>query len=374
MDIEEEFEIVDNFSSKDDEDSAESEEENSNYSDIIDRTYNASIYNFNYIYTYFIKYEIMIAGFKCPICNCNMNKVKEITFLDRECFRCKKSNPSHDIKINLRKNSIFEEIKMNLISIFFIIYECFLNNISANKAKLEFSEFKKHIDVPDISKNNINKLYSKLRNVIKLRMHETWKKEPLCYNIDGEIPRVEIDESKLIANQEKTYWMFGIIERKSKNCRVFTVLDNRTRQTLIPIILNNVYTINDLSEYHNNQDIHLYSLSTRVYSDCWRAYNEIDFKNNGFILHRVNHSVWFGSGLFHTNTIEGLWSQIKRLCKDFAGINFKLLNKIANKGISEKDYLDDWICWGLFLRNIELKKLNKLNKIIELNKLLKIIK
>ena len=50
------------------------------------------------------------------------------------------------------------------------------------------------------------------------------------------------------------------------------------------------------------------------------------------------------------------------------------MNKIANKGISEKDYLDDWICWGLFLRNIELKKLNKLNKIIELNKLLKIIK
>ena len=60
-------------------------------------------------------------AFKCPICNCNMNKVKEITFLDRECFRCKKSNPTHDIKINLRKNSIFEEIKMNLISIFFNI-------------------------------------------------------------------------------------------------------------------------------------------------------------------------------------------------------------------------------------------------------------
>ena len=44
--------------SKDGDDSAESEEENSNYSDIIDRTYNTYIYNFNYIYTYFIKYEI----------------------------------------------------------------------------------------------------------------------------------------------------------------------------------------------------------------------------------------------------------------------------------------------------------------------------
>lgn len=55
-------------------------------------------------------------------------------------------------------------------------------------------------------------------------MHKAWEAEPLCYHIDGEIPRVEIDESKILGNQNKIYWMFGIIECKNKECRVYTVL------------------------------------------------------------------------------------------------------------------------------------------------------
>ena len=139
-------------------------------------------------------------------------------------------------------------------------------------------------------KKNIIKIYTIVRNTIKKKMHENWKKEPLCYiNNDGDIPRCEIDESKLVGNQDKVYWMFGIIERKTKDCRIFTVLDNRTRESLVPIVVNNVYTADDLSEYDNNEDIHLYSLSTRAYSDCWAAYNESNFKEKRFILHRVNN-------------------------------------------------------------------------------------
>jgi len=82
--------------------------------------------------------------------------------------------------------------------------------------------------------------------------------------------------------------------------------------------------------------------------------------------------VWFGSGLFQSNTVEGLWAQIKRLCNNFAGINFHLLDNLANNGISPKEYLDGWICWGIFLRECEMNKLNKINKIIYLNGLLKI--
>ena len=84
-------------------------------------------------------------------------------------------------------------------------------------------------------------------------------------------------------------------------------MDNRNLEVLMPLVINNVYTNNDLSEYNSREEISLYSLSTRVYSDCWAAYNEKEFsKNEGYILHKVNHSVWFGSGLFHTNNIEGL--------------------------------------------------------------------
>ena len=54
----------------------------------------------------------------------------------------------------------------------------------------------------------------------------------------------------------------------------------------------------------SNAYLHQYYLSTHVYSDCWRAFNPTDFKNNGFYLHRVNHSIWWGKGLFNTNSIE----------------------------------------------------------------------
>jgi len=81
----------------------------------------------------------------------------------------------------------------------------------------------------------------------------------------------------------------------------------------------------------------------------------------GCILHRVNHSVWFGQGLFHTNTVEGLWSQIKRLSNNFSGLTLNMIEKMEYNGINVKNYLDGWICYGLFLRNVERRKLSSLN-------------
>ena len=77
----------------------------------------------------------------------------------------------------------------------------------------------------------------------------------------------------------------------------------------------------------------------------------------------MNHSIWFGRGHFHTNTIEGLWSKIKRLSNNFAGLNFALLNTIEKLGINAQDYLNDWICTSLYFGNCERLKLNKLEKL-----------
>ena len=80
-------------------------------------------------------------------------------------------------------------------------------------------------------------------------MHENWKNNILGYDIsEGGVPRLEIDESKIIGNQNKVYWMFGIIDRSTKDCRVFCVLDNRSRETLIPLVIKNVFTNNDLGQ------------------------------------------------------------------------------------------------------------------------------
>ena len=78
----------------------------------------------------------------------------------------------------------------------------------------------------------------------------------------------------------------------------------------------------------------------------------------GYILKRINHSIWFGYGLMHTNTIEGLWSQIKLLNKNFSGLNISMINKMFFTDKDKIEYLDGWIVYSLFLREIEIKKYN----------------
>lgn len=47
------------------------------------------------------------------------------------------------------------------------------------------------------------------------------------------------------------------------------------------------------------------SIKKSFYSDCYDNYQVNDFKER-YILKRVNHSIWFCHGLFHTNNIESL--------------------------------------------------------------------
>lgn len=62
-----------------------------------------------------------------------MKEINNKGFVDDKCFRFKKNVPKHDTKYSIRKESIFENIKINLIVIYFLIYECFANNLSSNK-------------------------------------------------------------------------------------------------------------------------------------------------------------------------------------------------------------------------------------------------
>ena len=85
---------------------------------------------------------------------------------------------------------------------------------------------------------------------IKIKMYSFWKKNHLGKDISViGVPRLEIDESKLIGNQSKVYWKFAIICRETKKCRIFSVCDNRTRESLLAIIKENVDTYNYLNEY-----------------------------------------------------------------------------------------------------------------------------
>ena len=232
-------EIVENFDSdeenENDLDNQEMDIEEEQI-DLENRIYDSSIYNFNYVYNFFKTYNILKFQLRCPVCAEIMKITKDNAYIDKLCFRCKKNFPKHDEKKSIRSESFIENVRINLVAIYFLIIDCFIYNISANKAFIEYKKFNEIIDVGNLSLNNIQKFYRLIRNNIKVKMHKEWKKSMLGVEpCTGGVPRVEIDESKIIGNSEKVYYMFGIIDRSNKNCRVFCVMDNRSRESLLPI-------------------------------------------------------------------------------------------------------------------------------------------
>ena len=102
---------------------------------------------------------------------------------------------------------------------------------------------------------------------------------------------VEIDESKFgkrkyhKGSRKDGIWVFGGIERDSKNCFLSSVED-RSAEMLIPIIKEHVLP------------------GTTIISDCWKAYARLE--EEGYVHQTVNHSKEFmnkETGA-HTNTIE----------------------------------------------------------------------
>ena len=133
-----------------------------------------------------------------------------------------------------------------------------------------------------------------LWNLILKYYHKKWNESKLGSEpVDGGVSRIEIDESEIIGRENQILWMFGFIDSYDNTPRVFCSMENRTKENLLPIITKNIYTY----EYQREID-----LRTPIYSDCLASYRENGLANMDFILHRVNHSVWFGQGRFHTNT------------------------------------------------------------------------
>lgn len=103
--------------------------------------------------------------------------------------------------------------------------------------------------------------------------------------------------------------MLVLIEHKIKNTRFFWVLSDRTNRRLLSIVKKNVFT-KEL-EYDNVPEIN--STKTRIYFDCFKTCQINDFKNMGFYLKRTNYPTLFCYGLFHTNMVESIWNNIKKL-------------------------------------------------------------
>ena len=97
--------------------------------------------------------------------------------------------------------------------------------------------------------------------------------------------------------------MLGVIDRNTKETRVGCVLNNTTKEKLLPLVEKYVYT-NDINEEGN--DLEELTLKADVFSDYFSSYRVSDFNELEFILKRVNHSNWFGAVNLHTDIIESL--------------------------------------------------------------------
>lgn len=137
-----------------------------------------------------------------------------------------------------------------------------------------------------------------LRKICSSSIHKHY--ESLVFGGDVEcISNVEIDEAcfgKKRKNNKgdvhKKQWVFGITERNT-NKVLFKLVDNRTKKTLLPIILKHI------------------SKNAILHHDDWPSYRKLS--NLGFSDLVVNHTKGFkGPGGACTNTIEGLWGVMKQ--------------------------------------------------------------
>ena len=124
---------------------------------------------------------------------------------------------------------------------------------------------------------------------------------------------VELDEScfgkKRKNNKGETHkkqWVFGIVERDS-NSIFLHIVDNRRKDTLVPLIQEHVST------------------AATIHHDDWPSYRRLHELGYKDLI--VNHTKGFKSpeGAC-TNTIEGVWGVLKQRISRMHGVEFSKLD------------------------------------------------
>ena len=141
--------------------------------------YNPPQFQTELLIKYFQNKKIFKKVVICTKCGKQCIMVKDKQRLDKYVWRCRSNNPSHDIKINIRANSKFEDNRISIQMIYFLLFYCFTEKKSINVTLTESVEFAKQIGIVSITKKSIIKFVGHIRNVIKEKMHHNWSKKLL---------------------------------------------------------------------------------------------------------------------------------------------------------------------------------------------------
>ena len=152
-----------------------SEENSENIKDVENiHHYKKENYKIKDIINQLMKLNILRKSVNCPNNNALMNLTDNINYKDGCVWRCvKKGNVKHDIKINIRNKSIFENvIKTDICLLYFILLENYILNIPINTVYRNCKEFSTDISIKPISRNCLGKIYYIIRNKIMQIMHK----------------------------------------------------------------------------------------------------------------------------------------------------------------------------------------------------------
>ena len=205
---------------------------------------------------------------------------------------------------SIRAGSFFEDSKIPLAQWLFII---FLWSIEESNKRVSL--------LTGLSLRTVVTVLQKLRHICSLKILNGNLK------LGGRGKTVEIDESMF--GHKRKYnrgrigrgtWVFGIVERGTGRALTFRVPD-RTRETLVTGLVERFV-----------------QPGTLIISDKFSPY--FNLNSIGYIHLMVNHSENFVDPYTgaHSNTIEGVWSQVKRKLK---AMNGTLRSKIPG-------YLDEF--------------------------------
>ena len=106
----------------------------------------------------------------CNRCGSEMKLVKDKTRIDGLIWRCAKRGINrHDNRINLRKGSIFEKIKVDIRMLYFLIFYNFIENKSVKLSYINSKEFAKQLKLDYITKKSVSKFFKILHKKLKLK-------------------------------------------------------------------------------------------------------------------------------------------------------------------------------------------------------------
>jgi transposase-like protein len=261
---------------------------------------------------YLIEKNILLSHCFCYYCGYEMLIKSRSNISDGYVFRCRNCERMESI----RKGSWFMDqfySRLSLSKLLMIIY-LWSNEIPVEKAVI----------LSGVSKKTIIDYYNMMRGLCS---ESIMKITGQCYGGIGKY--VEIDETFIGKIQKYQKGMIqkqranliGIIDRSSGECHI-EIVEGKGEEELIPIILKYV------------------KQGTTICTDGLATYKIL--KQHGYHHKMVNHSIGQyvdkKDPMNHTQTIEGMWGNLKNKFKQMHGTTYEMLPSYLDEFMWRKKY------------------------------------